>query len=123
MALADHEIFPTIEEFLRDVVVFESSKAFDAALEKVGEADNLEKMFETVLKHRMVNMDGALKLMLFLRSHVAPDIDDDRKSFSPKHALDLIITVFDMGVAEFDKYFDESDDESEEGDEAAAERA
>lgn len=124
LALADHAILNrAVESFIRDHCCFESMVAINEAIDDIGKCVDVQSAFAVPLRHKLFSMDAALRWVLFLA--MAPDravqegdspFSNDTE-FSTQTALDLVATVYDLGVQETVWDHFEPDEEGEDDEE------
>lgn len=125
-------LMTAIESFLRDHSNVESTVAHDTMFKDIEECTTLDEVFLVPLKHKMLNMDNALRFILFLTIASATPIKDEDSGeedpdFLPEGRLDhtkaygAIESCFDLGVKAaiwdyVDKAIDGDSDDEDEGD-------
>lgn len=92
-----------LENFLYDNVTFESSAAVKAAMVDINKATKLNDAFLVPMQHKILNMDGCLRLLLFMQLVGAQPIEDDSAftgsaKFVTDAAIKAIAECFDDGV-------------------------
>lgn len=114
-----------VERFIRGNTLCEASFPINAALEEMGQYSDLMSVFTAALQHQLFGVDAALRWLLFLS--LAPDhaVSEGDVAFAQPlpitEALDLISTVYDVGVQNvvwenFEEDEDEGEDETEDED-------
>lgn len=93
-----------IDNFLNDHSGFESSVAHGEMLNDIRECTTLNDVFLVPLRHKIINMESALKFILFLRIATKAPIDDAEpdfigdSKFSTEEAFASIEELYDLGV-------------------------
>lgn len=102
--VGDRPLFTrAVKEFLHKNVTFESSKAIDDAMADIVRSVRLNEVFIVPMRHKILNMDGCLRFMLFLHVAGAEPIEDEATfsgdtKFSAATALKDIASCFDEGI-------------------------
>jgi hypothetical protein len=123
--VGDRPIFTrAVKEFLHKNVTFESSKAVEDAMADVIRCTKMNEVFVVPMRHKILNMDGCLRFMLFLH-HVSEDpIEDEAgfsgdSKFSAEAAIKEVRTCFDEGIQDVvEDCIDDALDDGESGDES-----
>jgi hypothetical protein len=118
-----------VEGFIRENSTCEASFPINTALEEMSQCDDLMAIFTTALRRQLFGMDAALRWLLFLSlapGRAVSDSSAGEEAFasplSTTGALNLISTVYDIGVQtsvweHFEEDEDDEDDEDDEGEE------
>ncbi len=102
--VGDRPLFTrAVKEFLHKNAAFESSKAIDDAMADIVRSVRLNEVFIVPMRHKILNMDGCLRFMLFLHVAAAEPIEDEAAfsgdtKFSAATALKEISSCFDEGI-------------------------
>lgn len=114
-----------VDNFIRDHSGFESSVAHATILKDVENCTTLNEVFLVPLQHKIINMDSALKFVLFLRLVTVKPVEESEPDFpsaakfSTESALDALAACYDLGVKDsIWAHVDEALGGEEEGDEA-----
>lgn len=126
--VGDRPIFASaIKQFLRTNTTFESSTATEDAMADVVKAAKLNEVLRILMRHKILNMDGCLRFVLFLYIVGGKPLEDEAAfsgdaKFSATAALKDIHDCFDEGIQEtvneavdaaLDEEFGESGSESD----------
>lgn len=93
-----------IGNFLKAHSGFESTVAHDAVISDIEEATTLNEVFLVPLQHKLINMESALKFVLFLWLASSKPIDDSEPAyssdaaFSTESALEALEGIYDLGI-------------------------
>lgn len=129
--VADRPYFArAIRMFLEEHRTIESSRPLEDAMAEIEKASKLNEVFQVPIRHQLLNLEGALRFLLFL-SVAVPDKREQPFSgsakFSSHEALEVIAKVYDDGVQDgvwafVDGAFEE-DSDSDSGSEEPEEHA
>lgn len=133
--MRDREILlAAIEHFLTDNSNFESSVALADAMKDIEDCKTCNEVFTAALKNKALNLDGALRFILFLAIATREPLKDEESGdedppipaearFGCEDALKLVESCFDTGTQNavwdyVDKALEGESDDEDEGDEA-----
>ena len=122
-----------VDSFIRGNGNFESSMAINSAMEELENVSSLQQCFSIPIQHKLFNMETSLKWVLFLTIIPEKLIEQNSEEeeftqqleefktftqFSCLSAMQLIASIYDIGIQDVvlshldDDSDDESDDES-----------
>lgn len=107
-----------LKKFFDNNCIFESSKGVDKwQAELEGDIESFDNIFRIAIKHKLVNMDGAFHLIVYLMQapNVISDLLETRYSpkFDAKKAVETICQIYDLGIKDIIGDTLENDDESD----------
>jgi hypothetical protein len=114
------DMFDTIKSFVQDNATIGSRRAMEALMNDVGTQTTLNGVFETALRHKLLNMDSAITFSLLLRDISAQVKERNSKSsisFNIESAIDLVKAVYDLAYEDAVSAYLYSEDEEEEEEE------
>ena len=105
--------------FFQNNRAIESTAPLEAAWPEITHCRSFRKAFEKAVRRSLVSMNGALRLILYMRTDIKPlleelDVPVNRRPtpFSAEKALDFVGEFFDQGVADIAGPEEDSSDES-----------
>jgi hypothetical protein len=120
-----------VDSFIKGNGYFESSMVINSAMEELENCTSLQQCFSIPIQHKLFNMETSLKWVFFLT--IVPkkliELNPDEEfmqqveefkiftQFSPEDAMQLMASIYDVGVQDVVlSHLDDSDSESEDDD-------
>lgn len=105
--------------FFQNNRAVESTAPLEAAWPEIVHCRSFRKAFEKAVRRSLLSMNGALRLILYMRTDIKPLMEEldfpaakCPTSFSAEKALDFVGEFYDQGVADIAGPEEESSDES-----------
>jgi hypothetical protein len=104
----DKQIVDIIDNWLTDHTCFESTKAIDAAVEKMKEAKTLNEIFSMAISRQLLNFKNALMFMHFIDVGVRWYAEEEEMAHNEKGefefdlipAQEIVTKVYDIAMDE-----------------------